>query len=213
MNEEKTCCSFQTTSGNASFLFPFANLLFLFQNTSDMVQRKRFLLMVCTLKGSARVHCWPGYYVFSSSGPLEHMGIVGICPHWILEDTLALCQSGLYNYVYCIDLSPINLTTFRRAWILVFFLLWYIRGAALHAWPDGWIFISTNASFFHRPRGNVQNLVGTSRHNLSSLGWNKIKVAAKRFLGRILTVPLCSAGPVPQVIALAVAVYCIHCVV
>ena len=106
MNEEKTCCSFQTTSGNASFLFPFANLLFLFQNTSDMVQRKRFLLMVCTLKGSARVHAGLDTRFFSFSGPLEHMGIVKICPPFNSGRYINPFSIRAVDYVYHIGLSP-----------------------------------------------------------------------------------------------------------
>ena len=103
---EKHVAHFKPLAEMQVFFFPFANLLFLFQNTSDMVQRKRFLLMVCTLKGSARVHAGLDTRFFSFSGPLEHMGIVKICPPFNSGRYINPFSIRAVDYVYHIGLSP-----------------------------------------------------------------------------------------------------------
>ena len=173
MNEEKTCCSFQATSGNASFLFPFATLLFLFQNTSDMVQRKRFLLMVCTLKGSAGLHCWPGYYIYffffirpvgtyGDSGDLSPLIYERCIPKTFFNQGCRLCQPH--------RLVPLDLKMFHRAWILVFFSSFGISVVqhCMHGRTVGFLYQQMLPSSTV-PAERFKIWLG---HNLPSPGWN-----------------------------------------
>ena len=55
-----------------------------------------------------------------STGPVEQIGTVGICPHLLLSDTRTLLQSIGTDYAHYKGLSHLNLEMFRRACIMIY---------------------------------------------------------------------------------------------
>jgi hypothetical protein len=58
--------------------------------------------------------------MFHCTGPAEHMGTVGICPHLLLPDTPTLLQSLWTDYAHYKGLSQLNLKMFYRACIMIY---------------------------------------------------------------------------------------------